>query len=337
MFHRQLSLPLAGNEDTLSWLESVLSEHCTEADTNIIKPEELNIKYTRAIEMRESRLTYEFHLLGDTYANSTAEDKAASWLSYIKFEVQDGQIGRAQRLFERSLLDESLRLYVPQWVEFLSFSFLTLKNWVVIEDVAGRTLKVLNEDFYRRQSTGTHYEMNVTPLKRLLWQLRVIALEKKKKGASMDEINTEVGIAISGRFSQAEDYLNLLFFSCDFARRQLASREDKALSIQDVKDSFNYIEVYLSSYYPDWLDGWWRLYKYWSKVVDEDLKEGGNRIDEPNDGENEIWEKATERFPNSYFFWQENVNHLKSLRSYSRCSKVFKKLFNLKSLDVDRV
>eukprot|EP01036_Dinobryon_divergens_P030089 gene30089-39284_t len=352
LFHRQLSLPLAGNEETLASLDKVLSDYFTEVDVNIIKPVELNTKYTRAMEMRECRITFESHLIGDSYPASSIEEKSASWMSYVKFEIQDGQIARAQRLFERSLADEELRSYIPHWIEFLSFSVATLKSWAVAEDISLRALKILSEDSFVRAPVNPKYENNISPVKRFLWGIRLIACEKSKN-SSLDAINALVSTALSSTFSQADDYLNLLLVSCDAARRQLrrgsaAGQKKPTLSldsgleqsIQYVTEAFNYAEVYLASYYPDWTEGWWRLYKYWAKVIDEDIKtsiEGIPATAEFEADDDNVWEKAAERFPNMYFFWQENINQLKSRKHFSRCSKLYKKLFQSKSLDVDRL
>ena len=350
LFHRQLSLPLAGNEETLASLDKILSDYFTEVDVNIIKPVELNTKYTRAMEMRECRITFESHLIGDSYPLSSIEEKSASWMSYVKFEIQDGQIARAQRLFERSLVDEELRSYIPHWIEFLTFSVATLKNWAVAEDISLRALKILSEDSFVRAPINPKYEANVSPIKRFLWGIRLLACEKSKN-SSLDAINALVSTALSSRFSQADDYLNLLLVSCDAARRRLhhgsAGQKKPTLSldsgleqsIQCVSEAFNYVEVYLASYYPDWSEGWWRLYRYWAKVVDEDIKTAREGLSATADFEadDNVWEKATERFPNMYFFWKENINHLKSRKLFSRCSKLYKKLFQMKSLDVDRL
>ena len=350
LFHRQLSLPLAGNEDTLTSLDKLLSDYFTDVDVKIIKPLELNTKYTRAMEMRECRLTFESHLIGDSYPLSSIEEKSSSWMSYVKFEIQDGQLARAQRIFERSLVDEELRSHIPLWIEFLTFSVVTLKNWTVAEDISLRALKVLSEDFFVRAPVSPKYEANISLVKRFLWGIRLLSCEKSKN-SSLDTINAAVSTALSSRFSQVDDYLNLLLVSCDAARRRLlhasAGKKKSALtldngldqSIQNVTEAFNYAEVYLASYYPDWTEGWWRLYRYWAKVVDEDIKAAREGVSESSDFEADenVWEKATERFPNIYFFWQENINYLKSRKLYSRCSKLYKKLFQAKSLDVDRL
>lgn len=345
LFHRQLSLPLIGNEETLVWLDKVLSEHCTESDEKIINPIALNEKYTNAVEMKESRLTFESHLAGSSYSVSTIEEKANSWMSYIKFELSDEKISRAQRLFERSLLETDLRLHIPLWLDYLSFAVTKLKNWALSGDIATRTAKILIKKDYDLMARSSAYDVSAGPLKRLLFDIRCLSTERRSN-SSLDEINSLVETALSSRLGNAQDYLHFLLISCDAARRALTERKEKGgapLSdqVRALQESFVYAENYLGNYYPNWTEGWWMLYSYWTKVVDKDIYEatsGKSKSTAAPEGEidegDAVWDRANERFPQSYFIWNEKINRLKLKSRYEQCSKLYKRLFHSNTLDV---
>ena len=104
VFRRQLALPLLGNESVLQEFDTLLSDICVEADVTLIDPESLKAEYERALEERESRMTYESHITSTAFKSLPIEDQVKCWNTYIKLEVDDNKISRAQRLFERAVL-----------------------------------------------------------------------------------------------------------------------------------------------------------------------------------------------------------------------------------------
>jgi tetratricopeptide (TPR) repeat protein len=141
VIERQLALPLAGNEETLQQLNTVLEEYCTESDITIIKPDQLQRKVQSAIAFREERLTFEIFLHGEQYAQATAADKLKAWMTYIDFEISAKQYTRAQRLYERALLEPVCASEaVTLWLKYAFFALCTIKQFGVAEIVLQRAL-----------------------------------------------------------------------------------------------------------------------------------------------------------------------------------------------------
>jgi hypothetical protein len=67
LYHRQFSLPLLGNEQSLLEMQNVLEEFCEESDVQtFIRPEQLSQKLQASIAMRDARLTFEMFLHSPT-------------------------------------------------------------------------------------------------------------------------------------------------------------------------------------------------------------------------------------------------------------------------------
>ena len=126
-FRRQFSLPLLGNNTALKSLETVLSEICVSSDVEWIKPDLLLEKYKRSEEQLTKVILYEQKVTSDEFKSLSLDEKVASWKVYIKVEMDDNNLTRVQRLYERALLvcQGSMEL----WKEYLDFAENVIKQW----------------------------------------------------------------------------------------------------------------------------------------------------------------------------------------------------------------
>eukprot|EP01038_Epipyxis_sp_PR26KG_P013182 gene13182-17664_t len=141
LFHRQLSLPLMQSEDILKELDRIVSEYYSESDLSMIKPELLTEKYNKSKEMKISRVTFESHLISELYYNNSNKiQKINSWKTYIEYEISNKEYSRAQRLYERSLIDCPEN--INHWISFLEFSIKKLENWTIAYNISSRIVKI---------------------------------------------------------------------------------------------------------------------------------------------------------------------------------------------------
>ena len=139
-FRRQFSLPLLGNNMALKSLETVLSEICVSSDVEWIKPDLLLEKYKRSEDQLTKVILYEQKVTSDEFKSLFLEEKVASWRAYIKLEMDDNNLTRVQRLYERALLvcQGSMEL----WKEYLDFAENVIKQWyvnVILLDIQGHS------------------------------------------------------------------------------------------------------------------------------------------------------------------------------------------------------
>jgi hypothetical protein len=55
--------------------------------------------------MKETRLTFEENVTSAQADKASTQKRLHSWRAYIDFEIKDKQLSRAQRLYERALLE----------------------------------------------------------------------------------------------------------------------------------------------------------------------------------------------------------------------------------------
>ena len=349
VYHRQLSLPLVGNEETLKEFEQKLGELCVASDVGLINPTELEKKVLAAKEMREGRLIYEMHLLSDKYEASSAAERETFWMGYITFEKKQAQLSRTQRLFERAVMEcpHSLAL----WLEFTDFALSVLKNWSLLASVTKRALKVFRSSAF-------------------MWKLRLISLEGSHE--SVEELQAVQQAALGSGLSNVEEYLDIYLAFCDYHRRQLettygklqmqkpASAElvERAQSqAEQLQNALAQVQAFLASYGANWVAGWWRACKYHAQA-DATLLAPVQDILTAQEAEqagpvmafgsqksskktpkakilpgSDVWESAIKVFPTSYFLYSEYIQWAGRLKEYEHCRRMYRKMTNLQ-LDV---
>eukprot|EP01041_Mallomonas_annulata_P003074 gene3074-6030_t len=281
LFRKQLFTPLIGNETVLQEFDTILSEICTESDEKLIDPKSLQINYEKAIEEREIRMTYEQHLISENYQSLNEFERIKSWKTYIKYEIDENNLYRAQRLYERALLEffNSNDL----WQEYIEFILYKLKDWNLLDISTSRAIISCSKNIQ-------------------IWKLRFLAIELNSTSNIINNIDSnneervteEMRKALQCKFSTAEDYLSIYHSVSDFYRRQLSkiinnctsnpqyltssltststSTVDIMRNIYLLRSSFDETEMFLLTYYPDWLEGFLSVIKY-RVHVEEDVVE----------------------------------------------------------------
>jgi RNA recognition motif-containing protein len=352
VYHRQLSLPLVGNEETLKEFEQKLGELCVASDVGLINPADLEKKVSAAREMREGRLMYEMHLLSDKHESSAPNEKETFWKGYIAYERKQAQLSRTQRLFERAVLDcpSSLSL----WLDFTDFALTVLKNWTLLASVTKRALKVFRSSVF-------------------LYKLRLISLEGANE--TIEAVQETFQQALNAGLSNVEEYLDIYLCLCDYLRRRVEKVYQKLQqqkqphadlveianeAVEALQGGLNQTQAFLTSFGTTWVAGWWRLCKYQAQiestllspmqdiltqleVVDQvgPVTSFGSKVNIPKKTKptskllpgTEIWEVATKLFPTSYFMWSEYVQWTKQAKEFEHCRKLYRKMINL-NLDV---
>lgn len=380
LFHRQFSLPLIGNEQAMVNCGKVLERLFNESDNVLIKAESLGKKYADSMALRTSRLVFEEKLMSEVNDMFTMDDKLRRWKEYIEFEIQSKQLSRAQRLYERAVID--MPMCTELWIAFCTFGFSTLKNMGLVDQVTTRAVKVDHSNT-------------------ALWRMRFLAAESAAAAAASRAYATAavptmsdsswicdaVQVAFTRGFLGAGDYLDVLFSASDFVARRIwtiiegqpvtfghpsvplmSAQQTEGIrglilkEYRNISSLFNLAKTFLSSYYPDWVMGWHRLWtrqsnfehlyakrrknlfsgttssidssSYGSSDYGSSTSTSHQRRIVKSDGSrlrgSEVWEEAVEKFPTSYFVWKEYISWLKSIGEFDCCRKIFQKLTRFK-------
>ena len=317
LFHRQLSLPLHDNETALTEFDEILARICVESDLKLIDPQSLQTKYQNGLQLREARMGFEHALLSEEYKYVSQEAQYSSyWRPYIDFEIKASEMSRAQRLFERVLMD--CKDVLVCWEDFIRFACTDLKNWSLVESIASRGVKV-----FRNEST--------------FWMTYLKSIEVNAKPHEL--ISKILHQALQNMFARADDYLDLLIFSCDFHRRQVLSMKSRdkvrhpdelTMAIERLRASFDAAEAFLEVYYPSWTEGWMRVFRYHSQVEEELVAEVDDFLPSSlqkrySSQADKIWEKALKKLSKSMYAWLECIAWARSNGNISFCRALFRK------------
>ena len=292
-FHRQLALPLRGNEAALAEFEKVLEELCIESDVTIIDPNGLQRKVAAALKEREAREKIESQLADETFLAAPLADRVRKWRWYIKFENKAEQLSRVQRLYERAVMD--CRASEELWTEAAAFAAHSVRNWPLLESVTLRALKPCYNSI-------------------TLWRYHLLSLE------ALDRPDSDVAAAVQRSllcgFAQPDDYLCMLQLGCDYRMRRLRvllsskhAAGDKDAALGRVREAYDQAEAFLGSYYSSWLAGWLQLFK--RRVASEDDIFSLVRLFDASADSSAsvaVWERAVEALaPHYHGVWQQYI------------------------------
>lgn len=363
-YRRQYALPLLGNERSLSNFEKLLSEICVESDELWIKPELLLNRFQRSEDQLKARILYEQNIISDDFLTSRLDDQVAAWKSYIRFEIDEKQLFRAHRLYERSVMTSHQS--VELWLDFADFAESTLKNWELVESVTSRAVKVHRSNIELWLLNLLAIESDFPPSSTLL-----LTRSDEQSAACRKENNFEkrllssIKTALTCSFQSADDYLAILFYSCDFRRRKLKNtinsvpdthqsqgainvlKANLRKEVNALRGSFSEVEMFLDTCYPDWCGGWVQVYKYQTALEDEivtdvgELFENGSLqlgkdadVSDSDDGEDNtcfisqaasVWERAIQRFSKYNFVWGEYIQWGRSAGDYDLCRNLYRR------------
>lgn len=311
---RQLSLPLVGNEETLQRLEGILEEYCSESDVSLIKPDQLQRKFRAAVSAREERLTYEIYLHGDAYKSSDDGSKLLSWQTYIDFEVQAKEFSRAQRLFERAMLEVACAARSDMWLRYAVFALCRLKAFGLASSVLTRASQLHATALWVRR-------------------LQLVALE----GVKVTEpfVQRAQGVlneSLQWGFANSLDYLQLFLAHANHLRRWAAAHADEADVQREVRDALAAAYALFVSYFSQWPDGVAALCRLHSRVILAPLC-GANGIGATTEVSAAVaqWDELAKQAPRQFWVWREAVATLAQTRqpkALARASAIFRRCLN---------
>jgi RNA recognition motif-containing protein len=363
-YRRQYALPLLGNERSLSNFEKLLSEICVESDELWIRPELLLNRFQRSEDQLKARILYEQNIMSDEFLSSSLDDQVTAWKTYIRFEIDDKQLPRAHRLYERSVMTSHQS--VELWLDFADFAESTLKNWGLVESVTSRAVKVHRGNIELWLLYLLAIESDSPPSSSLLLKSSGEQSAGCETGSAVEKkLLSAIKTALTCSFHSADDYLAILFYSCDFRRRKLKStissvpethKSQEAINVLKAKlrnevnalrGSFTEMENFLDACYPDWCGGWIQVYKYETALEDEIITDVGELfesdslqlgedadVSDSDDGEDNtclqsqagsVWERAVQRFSKYFFIWGDYIQWGRSAGDYDLCRNLYRR------------
>lgn len=311
---RQLSLPLVGNEETLQRLEGILEEYCTESDVSLIKPDQLQRKFQAAVAAREERLTYEIYLHGDTYKASDDGGKLRSWQTYIDFEVQAKEFSRAQRLFERALLDSACAGRCEMWLRYAVFALCRLKAFGLASSILTRATQLHATSLWIRR-------------------LQFVALEGVKESESFVlRAQGVLNASLQWGFSSSVEYLQLFLAHANHLRRWAAVQREEGDAQRELRDALAAAHALFASYFGQWPEGVAALCRHHSRLILAPLSSAsGTAAAKEVSAAVALWEELARQSPRQFWVWREAVASLAQTRHpkpLARASSIFRRCLN---------
>ncbi|KAI9107339.1 hypothetical protein K1719_021727 [Acacia pycnantha] len=241
LFHRQLSVPLAGMSSTLitykAWEVEQGNLHDVESgNVSEIHPHVASA-YQKALDMYNARVHHEEHIA----SQASDSEKLKQYMNYWKFEQSSGTPARVLVLYERAVAD--LPISSDLWLDYTRYLDKTLKVGNVVTNVYTRATKNC-------------------PWVGELWVRYLLSLERGH--ASEKEIAEVFEKSLLCTFSTLDEYLELFLTRVDGLRRRMASTgEEGLLEFQTIRQTFQHASDYLSPQLKN-TEGLVRLLAYWA-------------------------------------------------------------------------
>jgi RNA recognition motif-containing protein len=350
IFRRQLAQPLDDNETVLQKLDQILSQLFVESDVDIINPTSISTAYQTGLELREVRQPFEENLNSEQFNSLSLEERVSRWMTYIDFEMKDNQIFRAQRLYERAVMNCSQSSQL--WMNYLYFSLHRVKNWTLLESILTRCLKILpcqqniecwKLKFLSIELSSQRNQSSSSSLSSLpsFGQSPITPLTDSESDFTLcsNQIYQVFQSAMQVKFSNPIHYWIAMKMYCDYFKRYLVtmvtqgSREtDLLLSLTHLWNALDYIEYYLVNYFSDWTEGW-LLYVHYRTNCEDNLVENicqsvdGLLDNQKIESKSElIWDRVIQKFPKSYPMWKAYIQWAQNAnKEVTFCRKLFKK------------
>jgi RNA recognition motif-containing protein len=294
LFHRQLSIPLVGNEQTLQEFSEVLSDYCVESDINIIQPTVLENKLKESSELLKSIQNYEITL----YSTPDTKDediysRLLKWKSYFNFELQHKRFFRLERLYERYFLEcyptcmgiaDHNNLVLSVMLEYMSLLFLTLKNYSKSLQLCHKLLKIFPSNYFLRIFTllSVHHSFHSSSQSSsdtgnssvIITHINLLK-DAFQKGITAGFFDTEEYYRYYFCFANcvrrsADDFIRHRLYPLDETRLLFRQNELKFL-YDELLSSLKEIQNFLVFFAPNWLPGWDSLCYYQSNLMSSRL------------------------------------------------------------------
>lgn len=289
LFHRQLSVPLADMESTLTEYKSWEAEQGNANDPGAYfdgVPSNVISAYKKANDIYNERKQYE-----DELSNSgiSEAEKLQEFLKYIKFEESSGDPARVQVLYERAVSE--LPVSSELWMGYTSYLDRTLKVPSVLRSV-----------YYRATRNCTWVGE--------LWIHYLLSLERIH--ASEEDLQHVFERAVQCSFPTIQEYLNVYLTRVHSLRRRISDGLDFQKIRQTFMDAAEFLTAQLGT--KELL----RLYAYWAKLecsLGKDLAAA-----------RQVWENAIKKSGSVLEVWEHYISmememgHVHEARSlYKRC------------------
>ncbi|KAF7842834.1 squamous cell carcinoma antigen recognized by T-cells 3 [Senna tora] len=244
LFHRQLSIPLAGMNSTLlaykAWEVEQGNLHDIESsDLAGIYPHVVS-SYQKALDMYNARVHLEKHISSQDISDS---ERLQGYMNYVKFEQSSGTPPRVQVLYERAITD--LPVSSDLWLDYTGYLDKTFKVGNIVTNVYSRATKNC-------------------PWIGELWVRYLLSLERGR--ASEKDIAAVFEKSLQCTFSTLDEYLDLFLTRVDGLRRRMAyTGEEDKLEFKIIRETFQHASDYLSPQMKN-TEGLLRLHAYWAHL-----------------------------------------------------------------------
>jgi RNA recognition motif-containing protein len=343
IFRRQLAQPLDENETVLQNLDQSLSQLFVESDVEIINPTSISTAYQTGLELREVRQPFEENINSEQFQNLSLEERVSRWMTYIDFEMKDNQIFRAQRLFERAVLNCSQASHL--WINYLYFALHRVKNWTLLDHILQRCLKIQN-----CQQNIECWKLKFLSIELILQKNEISSgqislLTSSPHSESFTSCSNQIyqvfQLAMQVKFSNLVHYWIAMKMYCDFFQRYLthlvtqgSHETDLSLALNNLWNAFDYVEYYLLNYFNEWSEGW-LLYVHYRTHCEDHLIENicqsvdGQLGNQTIESKSElVWDRVIQKFPKSYPMWKAYIQWAQlTNREVTFCRKLYKKAF----------
>ncbi|KAL2593527.1 hypothetical protein AAZV13_12G135000 [Glycine max] len=243
LFHRQLSVPLAGMSSTITAYKTWEMEQGSLQDVESIDLVDIYphvaASYQKALEMYNARFHLEEQILSPNISDS---ERLQHYMNYLKFEQSSGMPARIQVLYERAITD--FPITPDLWLDCTRNLDNTLKVGNIVSNVYSRATKNC-------------------PWVGELWVRYMLSLERGH--ASEKDLSEIFEKSLLCTFSTLDEYLDLFLTRVDGLRRRMASSSEEDLEYKIIRETFQRASDYLSPYLKN-TEGLLHLHAYWARL-----------------------------------------------------------------------
>ncbi|CAE7447419.1 SART3 [Symbiodinium microadriaticum] len=357
-----LTHPLLGNDTALAELDDLLADVCVESDVNIINPSALSAAFVAGVEAREGRMVFEDNVTSSEFGQASVEDREKGWRAYIAFEIKDNQLFRAQRIYDRAVLNCPQSHFL--WRQYIHFASDTVKNVNLLDTVTHRAIRVRPDctadvDIWRLRFLAIELSSRLTSKSTTTASVPTASsveigptaapCSASSNGAACSSdgqselpalVYSALQTAMGCSFSATDDYLTIMKIYCDTFRRSLskvvavgAIAVDIISYISSLQAALDFIENYLWTYFDSWAEGWVLYALYRCRIEDGVIEDISCSVDGDINGTpilsraTDVWERLLgSKHGKNYVVWKAALSWAIACRKESDyIRKLFKK------------
>ncbi|CAI9101486.1 OLC1v1038822C2 [Oldenlandia corymbosa var. corymbosa] len=294
LFYRQLSVPLANLESTLTAYKTWEAEQgiSLDLDPNSLDglPSPVAAAYQKALDALNARTHFE-----EKIARQDDSERLQHFMTYLKFEQSLGDPARVQILFERAITEYPINHDL--WLDYTHYLDKTIKTSSIVRGVYSRATRNC-------------------PWVGELWVWYLRHLERVR--ASEEEISMVFEKSLQCTFGSYDVYLDIFLTRVDGLRRKisLAAAAGERLEFSMIKDVFQRASDYLSPHLE--ITDILRMSSYWARL---EVNLGKNMV-----AARGVWENVLKTSGSVLGAWEGYIameiaaGHINEARSlYKRC------------------